>query len=70
MVGNIFENYTEKVVDLASIFIIPIIKSLNDGKFLNFRKLIKKNFLMQSMSTGIEKMGPLLFLYSVFWVLL
>ena len=44
MVSNIFESYTEKVVDLASIFIIPIIKSLNDGKFLNFRKLIKKNF--------------------------
>jgi hypothetical protein len=30
-IKNIFENFTEKVIDLASICIIPVIKTLNEG---------------------------------------
>lgn len=31
MIKYVFENFTEEVINLASLFIIPIIKSLNDG---------------------------------------
>ena len=35
MIRNIFEHFTNEVVDLASIFIIPTIKTLNEGLKLN-----------------------------------
>jgi hypothetical protein len=32
-IKNIFDNFTDKVIDLASICIIPVIKTLNEGKW-------------------------------------